>query len=34
MFGGRFSGALPALSASVIFVTGLLITLRAIPQLS
>lgn len=33
MFGGRISGALPALSASVIVIAGLLITLRAIPQL-
>ena len=31
LFGGRVSGALPALSASVIVLAGVLITLRAIP---
>jgi nickel/cobalt transporter (NicO) family protein len=33
LFGGRFVGALPALSATLIVVAGSLITLRAIPQL-
>jgi nickel/cobalt exporter len=33
LFGGRLTGALPALSASVIVLAGTLITLRAIPQL-
>ena len=34
LFGGRVAGALPALSASVIVLAGVLITLRAIPQLA
>ena len=33
LFGGRLSGALPAASASVIVLVGLLITYRAIPEL-
>jgi nickel/cobalt transporter (NicO) family protein len=33
LFGGRLSGALPAISASVIVLVGLLITYRAIPML-
>lgn len=33
VFGGRMSGAIPTLSASVIVVAGILITSRAIPQL-
>ena len=33
LFGGRLTGALPAVSASVIVLAGTLITLRAIPQL-
>jgi len=33
LFGGRFSGALPALSASLIVAVGVLITVRAIPAL-
>jgi nickel/cobalt transporter (NicO) family protein len=33
LFGGRLSGALPAISASVIVLVGLLITYRAIPTL-
>jgi nickel/cobalt exporter len=33
VFGGRFVGAIPALSASLIVLAGTLITLRAIPQL-
>ena len=33
LFSGRISGALPALSATLIVVAGTLITLRAIPQL-
>jgi nickel/cobalt transporter (NicO) family protein len=33
IFGSRFAGALPAVSASVIVVAGALITSRAIPQL-
>jgi nickel/cobalt transporter (NicO) family protein len=32
LFGGRLTGALPALSATLIVVAGALITLRAIPQ--
>jgi nickel/cobalt transporter (NicO) family protein len=32
LFGARFAGALPALSATIIVVAGTLITLRAIPQ--
>jgi nickel/cobalt transporter (NicO) family protein len=32
LFGGRVSGALPAISASVIVLVGLLITVRAIPM--
>lgn len=32
LFAGRFSGALPALSATLIVLAGALITLRAIPQ--
>jgi ABC-type nickel/cobalt efflux system permease component RcnA len=34
LFGGRVAGALPALSATVIVLAGVLITLRAIPQLA
>lgn len=34
LFGGRITGALPALSAGVIVVAGVLIALRAIPELS
>jgi ABC-type nickel/cobalt efflux system permease component RcnA len=33
LFGGRLSGALPALSASVIVLVGVLITYRAVPTL-
>jgi ABC-type nickel/cobalt efflux system permease component RcnA len=33
LFGGRISGALPALSATLIVVAGTLITLRALPQI-
>jgi nickel/cobalt transporter (NicO) family protein len=33
LFGGRFAGALPALSATLIVIAGTLITLRAIPQI-
>ena len=33
VFGGRLTGALPAISASVIVLAGTLITLRALPQL-
>jgi nickel/cobalt exporter len=33
IFGSRFAGALPAVSASVIVVAGVLITTRAVPQL-
>jgi ABC-type nickel/cobalt efflux system permease component RcnA len=33
LFGGRWTGALPALSATLIVLAGTLITLRAIPQL-
>jgi ABC-type nickel/cobalt efflux system permease component RcnA len=33
IFGSRFAGALPAISASVIVIAGVLITSRAIPQL-
>jgi nickel/cobalt exporter len=33
LFGGRLSGAMPAISASVIVLVGLLITYRAIPTL-
>jgi len=33
IFGSRFAGALPALSASVIVIAGVLITSKAIPQL-
>jgi nickel/cobalt transporter (NicO) family protein len=33
LFGSRFAGALPAISASVIVVAGMLITLRAMPGL-
>jgi ABC-type nickel/cobalt efflux system permease component RcnA len=33
LFGSRFAGALPALSASVIVLAGVLITSKAIPQL-
>ena len=33
IFGSRFAGALPALSASAIVLAGVLITSRAIPQL-
>jgi nickel/cobalt transporter (NicO) family protein len=33
LLGGRLTGALPAISASVIVLAGTLITLRAIPQL-
>jgi ABC-type nickel/cobalt efflux system permease component RcnA len=33
VFGSRFVGALPAISASVIVTAGVLITSRAIPQL-
>jgi ABC-type nickel/cobalt efflux system permease component RcnA len=33
IFGSRIAGVLPALSASVIVVAGVLITSRAIPQL-
>jgi ABC-type nickel/cobalt efflux system permease component RcnA len=32
LFGARFAGALPALSATIIVVAGTLITLRAIPE--
>jgi hypothetical protein len=31
--GGRLSGALPALSAGLIVLAGVLITVRAIPQI-
>jgi ABC-type nickel/cobalt efflux system permease component RcnA len=31
LFGARFAGALPAISASVIVVVGVMITLRAMP---
>jgi ABC-type nickel/cobalt efflux system permease component RcnA len=34
LFGGRIAGALPAISATLIVLAGLLITLRAIPQLA
>lgn len=34
LFGGRFAGALPALSASIIIVAGILISVRAIPELT
>jgi ABC-type nickel/cobalt efflux system permease component RcnA len=33
LFGGRLSGALPALSASLIVLVGVLITYRAVPPL-
>ena len=33
LFGGRFAGVLPALSATLIVLAGTLITLRAIPQI-
>ena len=33
LFGGRLSGALPALSASLIVLVGVLITYRAMPAL-
>lgn len=33
IFGARFAGALPALSASIIIVAGVLISLRALPEL-
>jgi ABC-type nickel/cobalt efflux system permease component RcnA len=33
LFGSRFAGAVPAVSASVIVLAGVLITLRAVPQL-
>jgi len=33
IFGSRFAGVLPAVSASVIVLAGVLITSRAIPQL-
>jgi ABC-type nickel/cobalt efflux system permease component RcnA len=33
LFSGRVSGALPAVSAGVIVVVGMLITYRALPQL-
>ena len=33
VFGGRVLGLVPALSATIIVLAGLLITLRAIPQL-
>ncbi len=33
LIGARFAGALPALSASIIIVAGLLISLRALPEL-
>jgi hypothetical protein len=33
LFGGRFSGALPALSAGLIVLVGVLITYRAWPEL-
>jgi hypothetical protein len=33
LFGGRVSGALPAVSAGAIVVVGMLITYRALPQL-
>lgn len=34
LFGARFAGALPALSASIIIVAGVLISARAIPELT
>jgi nickel/cobalt transporter (NicO) family protein len=33
LFGGRIAGAIPALSATVIVVAGVLITTRALPEL-